>query len=103
MIKVNDIPINFSTVEGKKQGELDFSSVDSIKVDDYIYISANNDILELTSSNDVTTEKWLDWIVANYNYISESFVASRSGSKLIITSNENNDFDINLDLSGESE
>ena len=48
---------------------------------------------------DTSLSAWLDWIVANYNLLSDTNATlSRDNSNLVILGNNSDDLDISLDL-----
>ena len=99
MVAVNDISISLSTEDNKSKAILDFSTISSISKGDSIYLSVKGSNLELSVESDTSLSAWLDWVIANYNLLSNTNATlSRDNSNLVILGNNSDDLDINLDL-----
>ncbi len=100
MVKVMDIPINISTVDGCEKATINFSPISDIKAKDSISLCTTNGTVDLICESDVSTSLWIDWIVANFNILpSINASASRDGDKtLVIQANNSDSLNIVLDL-----
>ena len=99
MVAVKDIIINLSVEDNRSKAILDFSPIANIVKGDSIYLSVKESNIGLTVETDTSLSAWLDWVIANYNLLSNTNATlSRDNSNLVILGNNSDDLDINLDL-----
>ena len=102
MIAVNSISITLSTEDSKSKAILDFSPISSVSEGDSVYLSVKDKSIDLVSITNTSLSKWLDWIVASYNLLSDTTaVLSRDSSNLVVLGSNGDDLDIELDLGEE--
>ena len=99
MVAVKDIIIDLSVENNRSKAILDFSPIANIVKGDSIYLSVKESNIGLTVETDTSLSAWLDWVIANYNLLSNTNATlSRDNSNLVILGNNSDDLDINLDL-----
>tara|TARA_Y100001973_G_C5195446_1_gene333934 strand:- start:9 stop:320 length:312 start_codon:yes stop_codon:yes gene_type:complete len=99
MVAVKDIIINLSVEDNRSKAILDFSPIANIVKGDSIYLSVKESNIGLTVETDTSLSAWLDWIVSNYNLLSDSDASlERDGSNIIILGSNSDDLELNLDL-----
>ena len=101
MIAVKDITTSTSTVDSNEKIDIDFSNLSALSLGDTLYIQVFNNEFNTTAISNSTLDKWLDWLVTNYNIQFNNSIASKDGNKLCIQASDSTNSNLIIDTGNE--